>query len=64
MRKPVVVGFYLNNKGADQLVHLHSLISIYAVPFLACMIASFHTSKISRFQLASVAEQFDLCLFC
>ena len=51
---------YANNKGADQAVHPRSLISTFVVrcrDIMTCVLAVF---KVSRFLLASVAEQAGL----
>ena len=48
---------YANNKGADQPAHPRSLISTFVVCCLDRMICTLAISKVSRFQLASVAEQ-------
>ena len=50
---------YANNKDADQPVHPRSLISTFVVRCLdsICILA---ISKVSRFSLASVAEQAGL----
>ena len=53
---------YANNKGADQPAHPRSLISTFIVRCLNRMICILAISKISRFQLASVAEQDGLNL--
>ena len=47
----------MNNKGADQSVHSHSLISAFVICFLEfCIISKLAISKMSMFQLVSVAE--------
>ena len=46
-----------NNKGADQPTHPRSLISTFIVRCLDSMICILALSKVSRFYLASVAEQ-------
>ena len=46
MRKPVLP--YVNNKGADQPVHLRSLISAVVVRYLDGIIPILAKSKISR----------------
>ena len=48
---------YANNKGADQPAHPRSLISTFVVRFLDSMICILAILKVSRFYLASVAEQ-------
>ena len=53
---------YANNKGADQPAHPHSLISTFVVCCLDSMICILAISKVSRFELASVAEQAGLNL--
>ena len=46
-----------NNKGADQLAHLRSLISAFAIYFLNSIISKLAPSKISLFYPVSVAEK-------
>ena len=53
---------YANNKGADQPVHLCSLISAFVVHFLDSIMLLVSVSKISSLYLASVAVQAGLCL--
>ena len=53
---------YGNNKGADQPVHSHSLISTFAVHCLGSIIPILAIGKISRLYLISVAEQASLSL--
>ena len=53
---------YANNKGADQPAHPCSLISTFVVRCLDSMICILALSKVSRFLLASVAEQASLNL--
>ena len=53
---------YANNKGADQPAHPRSLISTFVVHCLDSMICILALSKVSRFLLASVAEQAGLNL--
>ena len=53
---------YANNKGADQPAHPRSLISTFVVRYLDSMICVLAISNVSRFQLASVAEQAGLNL--
>ena len=48
---------YVNNKGADQTVHLHSLISAFVVHCLYSIIPLVSISKISRLQTICVFEQ-------
>ena len=55
---------YANNKGADQPAHPRSLISTFVVRCLDSMICILGISKVSRFYLASVAEQAGLNLTC
>ena len=55
---------YGNNKGADQLAHSRSLISTCVVRCLDSMICILAIPKVSRFWLASVAEQAGLNLTC
>ena len=51
---------YANNKGTDQPAHLRSLISAFVVRCLDSTISLESIAKISRLQLASVAEQVSL----
>ena len=51
---------YVNNKGAEQPAHPCSLISTFVVRCLDSMICILAVSKVSRFQLTSVAEQVGL----
>ena len=51
---------YGNNKGADQPAHLRSLISTFVVRCLDSVICIVAISNVSRFYLASVAEQAGL----
>ena len=53
---------YANNKGADQPVHPHSLISAFVVRCLDNIISLDSIAKISRLELASMAAQAGLCL--
>ena len=53
---------YANNKGADQPVHPCNLINTFVVRCLNSMICILAISKVSRLQLASVAEQAGLGL--
>ena len=53
---------YANNKGADQPEHLHSLISTFVFLCLDSLVPTLAKYKISRLQLAAVAEQADLNL--
>ena len=53
---------YVNNKGADQPAHQHSLIIVFVVRCLYSIISPDSIAKISKFQLASVAAQAGLCL--
>ena len=55
---------YTNNKGANQPSHPGSLITIFIVLCLDSMIGILAISKVSRFWLASVAEQAGLNLTC
>ena len=48
---------YANNKVADQPAHARSLISTFDVRCLDSLICIHDISKVSRFYLASVAEQ-------
>ena len=40
---------FANNTGADQPVHLHSLISAFVIHFLECIISRLATGEISTF---------------
>ena len=60
MRKPVLP--YVNNKGADQLAHPCSLISICVVHCLDCIIPPVSIPEISSLYLASVTGQASLSL--
>ena len=53
---------FANNKGADQLVHPHSLISVFAIHKLKRIVFKLAPSEISLFYLVSLAEKagFDL----
>ena len=53
---------YANNKGADQPVHPHSLISAFVVHCLDSIKTLDFIAENSRLQLASVAAQAGLCL--
>ena len=53
---------FANNTGVDQPVHPHSLISAFVIRLLEIIIARLATSKISIFELVSVAEQAGLNL--
>ena len=53
---------YVNNKGADQHVHLRSLISPFVVLCQDSIILPVSISKISRLYLASVIVQAGLSL--
>ena len=61
MRKPVFRGF-ANNTGADQPVRPRSLISPLVIRVLVSTISKLATSKISFFELVSVAEEIGLKL--
>ena len=50
-------GGLANNKGVDQLAHLHSLINAFVIHFLESTISKLVSSKIALFYLVSVAEQ-------
>ena len=52
---------YVNNKGSDQTVHPHSLVSIFVHCFDS-IIPTVAKRKVSRLSLVSVAEQTGLCL--
>ena len=49
-----------NNKGADQPVHLHRLVSAFVIRLLENIIFTLATSEISIFYLVSAAEQVGL----
>ena len=53
---------YANNNGADQPAHARSLINTFVVRCLHSMRCILALSKVSRFWLASVAEQAGLNL--
>ena len=53
---------YANNKGADQPVHPHSLISAFVVRCLDSVMSLVSVTKFSSLMLASVAEQASLSL--
>ena len=55
---------YVNNKGTDKRAHPCSLISTFIGRCLDIMICILVLSKVSRFLLASVAEQAGLNLPC
>ena len=61
MRENLSSGF-ANNKGADQPVHLHSLISAFVIHLLESIISRLAQSAISIFYLVSVAEHAGLNL--
>ena len=54
--------WFANNKGADQPVHPHSLISTFVIPFAECIISKLATSAISFFYLVSIAKEIGLSL--
>ena len=56
------LGWFANNKGADQPAHPHSLISAFAIKCLESIISRLATSEISIFYLVSLAEQAGLIL--
>ena len=53
---------FANNKGADQPMHPHSLISTFVIRFLEIIICKLATGEISIFRLVSVAEETGLNL--
>ena len=53
---------YVNNKGSDQTVHPHSLISNFVVRCIDSIIPIVAKLKVSSLSLVSVAEQTDLSL--
>ena len=60
MRKPVLP--YVNNKGADQPAHPHSLISTFVFHCLDSIRHLLAITEITRFQLVSVAGHAGLSL--
>ena len=58
-----VVFVYVNNKGADQTVHLHSLVSTFVVHCLDGKLSLISMSEISGFWLASPATSSLLISF-
>ena len=62
MRKCVLCHNYVNNKGADQPAHPHSLISAFFVHCLDSIISLVSISKTLSFYIASEAEQLGLNL--
>ena len=60
MRKCVMS--YANNKGADQPLHLRSLIGAFVVRCVDSVMSLDFVTKISSLMLASVAEQASLSL--
>ena len=52
----------MNNNSADQPVHLCRLMSAFVIPLLESIIPKLVTSKLSIFQLISLAEQTGLNL--
>ena len=53
--KPGVL--HANNKGADQTVHRHSLISAFIIRLLECKISKLASCKILIFYIVSISEQ-------
>ena len=53
---------HVNNKGADQSVHPHSLISVIVIHLLESIISILASAKISTFQQHPVVEQESLSL--
>ena len=53
---------HANNKGADQLLHLRSLISSIFIYFLKKMVVKLAPCEISILKLVSIAEQADFSL--
>ena len=53
---------FANNKGADQPVHPHSLMSGFVIRLLESIISRLVTNEISSFYVVSVAEQAGLNL--
>ena len=53
---------FANNKGADQPVHPHRLISPFVIRFLQSVISKLATDEFSIFYLVSVAEETGLGL--
>ena len=52
----------MKNKGADQPAHLRRLISAFVIHLLESIISKLASSKISIFELVSVAEETGLSL--
>ena len=52
----------MNNTDADQTAHLRRLISAFVIRFLESIISKLATSKMSNFQLVSVAQETGLNL--
>ena len=61
-RKKTCLQRFANNKGADQPVHPHRLISAFVICFLENIISKLATNEISIFQLVSVVEETSLSL--
>ena len=53
---------FVNNKGTDQPAHPGRPISTFVIHFLESIISKLATSKISIFQLVSIAEEIFLSL--
>ena len=53
---------FANIKGADQPAHTRRLISAFIIRLLESIISRLATSKISNFQLVSVAEETGFAL--
>ena len=51
-----------NNKGADQLAHPRSLISVFAIHKLNRIVFKLAPSEISLFYLVSVSEKAGVCM--
>ena len=61
-REKTCIRGFGNNKGADQPVHPHSLISTFVIRLLESIISSLARREISIFTLVSIAEQASLNL--
>ena len=61
-REKTCLRWFTNNKGADQPVHPHILISAFVICFLESIIRKLATGEISLFYLVSVVEETGLNL--
>ena len=57
-----LLGGFANNKGADQPAHTRSLINAFVILLQESIICILASSKVSMFQLVSVAEETGLNL--